>query len=146
MAEEGRVSLDGPILDTNVVLRFLRKDEVQHAAARTLFEQAAASGQRLVLLDVVVAEIIFVLRSFYKCTRSEAAESMLGLLDHQAVGTATPGILRDALARYAATNLHFVDCYLAAMGKAADREVCTFDQGLAKFGDVRVIGGDKGEA
>lgn len=132
------MNLDGPILDTNVVLRFLRKDEALHATSKVMFERAAASGQRLVLLDVVVAEVIFVLGSFYKCSRLEIAEALSALLDHDAIGVPNAEIVHDALVRYTGTNLHFVDCYLAAMGKAADREVCTFDQGLAKFGDVRV--------
>ena len=134
------MNLDGPVLDTNVVLRFLRKDEAQHAAAKVLLEKAAESGQRLVLLDVVIAEVIFVLGSFYKYPRLEIAEALSALLDHDAIGVPNAEIVHDALVRYTGTNLHFVDCYLAAMGKAADREICSFDQGLAKFGDVKIKG------
>ena len=134
------MSLDGPILDTNVVLRLLRKEDAQHEAAKRLLEETTAHNRRMVLLDMALAEVVFVLSSFYKYSRLEVAEAVTALLNHRGVGVAHPEVVLDALVRYTGSNLHFVDCYLAAMAKAAGREICTFDEGLARFGDVRIIG------
>lgn len=129
-------------MDTNVIIRLLRPDEAQHGEAKKLLESARQSGQRLVLLDVVVAETVYVLTSFYGIDRKQVAADLVRIVEHEAVGVAIPAILRDALARFSTTKLHFVDCYLAAMAKAAGRRIATFDKGLKQFGDVESGGGD----
>jgi predicted nucleic acid-binding protein len=136
------MNLDGAILDTNVIIRLLRPDEAQHGEAKELLESARQSGQRLVLLDVVVAETVYVLTSFYGIDRKQVAADLVRIVEHEAVGVAIPAIMRDALARFSATKLHFVDCYLAAMAKAAGRRIATFDKGLKQFGDVESGGGN----
>lgn len=136
------MNLDGAILDTNVIIRLLRPDEAQHSEAKELIESARQSGRRLVLLDVVVAETVYVLTSFYGIDRKQIAAELVRIMEHEAVGVATPAIMRDALARFSATKLHFVDCYLAAMAKAAGRRIATFDRGLKEFGDVESGGGN----
>jgi predicted nucleic acid-binding protein len=132
------MNLDGAILDTNVIIRLLRPDEAQHGEAKELMESARQSGHRLVLLDVVVAETVYVLTSFYGIDRQQVAVDMERIMDHEAVGVPMPAIMRDALARFSTTKLHFVDCYLAAMAKAAGRKIATFDRGLKQFGDVEL--------
>jgi predicted nucleic-acid-binding protein len=131
------MNLDGPIIDTNVVIRLLRSEDKQHPDAVRLLEETRLGGRQLVLLDVVVAECVYVLTSHYKIDRARIADSLAKIIEHKAIGVATPEILRDALGRFSMTKMHFVDCYLAAMAKAAGREVVTFDRGFAAFGDVK---------
>ncbi len=139
------VNLDGAIVDTNVVVRFLRSEDRQHAEAVRVFEAAQAAGNQLVLLDVVVAETIFVLTAHYGLGREAVADSMAKIINHGAIGVANPAILGEALARYATTKLHFVDCYLVAMAKAAGREIATFDKELAARSGERGAGsGERG--
>lgn len=44
----------------------------------------------------------------------------------------------DALSRYKSTNLHFVDCVVAATAFARRIAVATFDSGFKKFPDIQV--------
>jgi predicted nucleic acid-binding protein len=44
----------------------------------------------------------------------------------------------DALARYAGSKVHFVDCLLAATAAARGLSVTTFDADFRKFADVTV--------
>lgn len=125
------MNLNGDIIDTNVVVRFLRSEDKQHTDAVRLIEAAQTAGKQLVLLDIVVAETIYVLTTHYELGREVAADSMAKIISHKAIGVANPAILRDALARYSATKLHFVDCYLIAMANAAGRKIATFDKELA---------------
>ena len=125
------VNLNGDIIDTNVVVRFLRSEDKQHADAVRLIEATQTAGKQFVLLDIVVAETIYVLTTQYKLGREKVADSMSKIISHKAIGVATPAILGEALARYSATKLHFVDCYLIAMANAAGRKIATFDKELA---------------
>jgi len=90
------------------------------------------------VLPVVLAECVFVLESFYDHPRAEIAAALSGLISSPGVEINGAAIHLDALDRYRRTNLHFVDCLLAATAAAEDTPVATFDQQFRKFPDVRV--------
>ena len=121
------------IVDTNVVVRLLRRTDAQHAAARAIVSEAQAAGRPLVLMDVVLAETIFVLEGIYGKSRVEIADVVASILGHPGIASTRPEILLEALACYRGSKLHFVDCYLIAVAKASDRKIATFDKELAAF-------------
>ena len=121
------------IVDTNVIVRLLRKTDAQHAAARAIVAEAEASGRPLVLLDVVLAETVFVLESIYGKSRAEVADILANILGHPGIASTRPEILLETLTHYRGGKLHFVDCYLVAVAKAAGREIATFDKELGFF-------------
>ena len=131
MEKAAHVNGAGPIVDTNVLVRLLRKDDAQHEAAKAAVAEAAVRGQPLVLMDVVVAETVFVLGSVYQRPRFEIADILAELLAHPGVASTRPDVLLEALTSYRGKQLHFVDCYLAAVAKAAGRTITTFDKELA---------------
>ena len=60
------------ILDTNVTLRFLLADDPnQSPKAKELFELAESGGVRLRLSHVAVAELVWVLGSFFDFARQD---------------------------------------------------------------------------
>ncbi len=126
--------IEGPaIVDTNVVIRLLRKEDAQHAAAKAIVAEAVDKGRPLVLMDIVLAETVFVLGSIYGRPRAEITEILAEILDHPGIASTRPEILLEALVLYRATKLHFVDCYLAAVAKASGRRIATFDKELGKM-------------
>lgn len=131
MEKAAPVSAAAPIVDTNVIIRLLRKDDAQHPAAKAILGEAASQGRPLVLMDVVVAEAVFVLGSVYKLTRLEVTDILAEMLAHPGVASTRPEIMLEALTFYRGTKLHFVDCYLAAVAKASGRGIASFDKELA---------------
>lgn len=127
------MNLDGPIIDTNVVLRLIRSEDTQHQNAVRLLEEMRLADKQLVLLDVVVAECVYVLTSHYKIDRGRVAESLAKIIEHKAIAVATPEILRNTLGLFSMTKLHYVDCYLLAVAKAAGRGIATFDKELGEW-------------
>jgi predicted nucleic acid-binding protein len=124
-------------LDANVVLRFLRDDDVkQSPAARRLIGEASEGKIVLALSAVTVGEIFYALRAAYKLPRTE----IVSLLD----AVARCGVfdveherrLLDALSRVRTANVDFVDAWLAASAKEAGETVASFDQDFSKFADV----------
>lgn len=140
MEKAARMSDAGPIVDTNVIVRLLRKEDAQHAAAKAIFIEAAARGRPLVLMDVVLAEAVFVLSCVYKYSRHEVADMLAEMLAHPAVASTRPEMMLEALTCYRATKLHFVDCYLIAVAKATGRKIATFDKELERFGGAAAQG------
>lgn len=68
-------------VDTNVFLRFLTNDVPEQAAAvEGLFRRAAAGEVRLVTNTMVVAEIVWVLESYYHLSRADVQERAMAVI------------------------------------------------------------------
>jgi len=127
------------LLDANVLIRFLRADHKAHfERARGLFEQAEQGAVRLVLLDAVLAEVVFVLTSVYDARRGDVAHALRPFLYHGGIECPGGRVLDDALGRFASKNVDFLDAYLAAQSRALDVPVSSFDRDFRKFNDIRV--------
>lgn len=126
------------LLDTNVLLRFLRNDHVRFSpAARALFSDASDGKCVLVLTEVAVAEAAWVLESYYKTRRAEIAEALHKLVISAGVRCIKQEEMLDALSRFASTKCDFLDCYLAALAAASGDFVATFDKDFDRFDDVK---------
>ena len=111
------------LVDTNVVLRYLlRDDEEQAQIAKDLIEGGAF------LLPEVLMETSHVLRTFYKIDRQNIVKQLLIVLDW--VEMENKAIMIRAVEIFAATKLDFVDCILAAHHSVDNVAVFTFDKKL----------------
>ena len=127
------------LVDTNLIVRHLVQDHPKHAqAAGRLFAACDRGEIELVVLPAVLAECVFVLESFYEQPRGAIAAALRGLITSPGVEISMTAAHVDALARYARTKCHFVDCMLAATATAEGTPVATFDEDFRKFPDVRV--------
>ena len=127
------------LIDTNVIVRYLVQDHPRHAkAANKLFEACDRQELTLVVLPVVLAECVFLLQSFYRQSRKDIAEVLSNLIKIRGVEISELTIHLDALHRYARSNLHFVDCLLAAHAASNQLPVATFDADFKKMSDVIV--------
>jgi predicted nucleic-acid-binding protein len=126
-------------VDTNLIIRYLVQDHEKHGkAAARLFEACDRGELVIVLLPTVLAESVFVLESFYEHRREDIASVLGTLVSSPGVEIDEQGIHLNALQRYGKTNVHFVDCVIAATASAEKIPVATFDRDFRKFADVRV--------
>lgn len=115
-------------LDANVVLRFLTGDPEEMAReARGLFQRAERGEVALFLPVLVVAEIVWVLRSFYGYGPAAIEETLSALLTASGIDAENLDIVLDALHLAATRNVDFVDAYLATRAAHDGSPVCTFD-------------------
>jgi predicted nucleic acid-binding protein len=127
------------LVETNLIVRFLVQDHEKHAkAAGRLFDACDRGEIVIVVLPAVLAECVFVLESFYEHPRGDIASALGRLISSPGVEISGAAIHLDALGRYQKTNVHFVDCLIAATAAAEGTPVATFDQDFRKFADVRV--------
>lgn len=88
-----------------------------------------ASGERLLLTDLVVAECVFVLESFYGVERARVAELVRAALALPAITVLDSASLLRALEVYELDRLDFAEAYLVAQAEATGvREVVSFDR------------------
>jgi predicted nucleic-acid-binding protein len=121
------------LLDTNVVLRFLRNDDpIQSPQAAALFEDAANGECALSIGWHVVAECVWALRHHYDAPRQGISNNLKKLIELEVIACADKSTVLDALERYGLTKLDIVDCMLAAESIASGELLATFDQGIGK--------------
>jgi predicted nucleic acid-binding protein len=124
-------------VDTNVLVRHLTGDPPDQAERSSSF---IATAERLLLPDLVVAELVYVLQSFYALPRSEVALRVRSALQLPSVRVLNRRLLERAVDLYEATGLHFADAYLVASAEAASVEnIVSFDRALDRVVTVRRV-------
>jgi len=96
-----------------------------------------ASGEPLLLADLVLAECVYVLESFYEVPRPRVAELMRSAIALPAIQTVAPSILLRALEVYEVDRLDFADAYLVAQAEATGvNEIVSFDRNIDRIATV----------
>ena len=130
-------------LDTNVLVRYLTRDEAsQFATASELIEGAERRGERLYVNVVVLCELTWVLRgSRYRLTRSNIAETVEKLLDIPLFEVESRDQALAALDDYRAGEGDFAGYLIGRQNLAAGcQDTATFDTHLAGCGTFEVLG------
>ena len=104
----------------------------QKRAAR-LAERAERGEIRLKVLPIVVAEVVWVLSSFYKYSRVQVAEVLLELLIADGVDLQEAEQVLSALKQMAKLNVDFADAYLAEVGRREGEAVVSFDRDFRRL-------------
>jgi predicted nucleic acid-binding protein len=101
---------------------------------------ALRSGPELLLTDLVAAETIYVLESFYEAPRSQVAESLRSLIGFESVTCVDPALLLRALEVYETDRVDFAEAYLVACAESTDvGTILSFDRSLDRVESVRRI-------
>ena len=121
-------------MDTNVLVRHLTGDPPEMASRATAL---LASGVRLLLADLVVAECVYVLESFYDVPRQRVAELMRSAVAWATIETVDPSALLRALEVYELDRLDFAEAYLVAQAEATGvREIVSFDRSIDRVDGI----------
>lgn len=122
-------------LDTNVLVRHLTGDPPEMAARATA---ALAGDEPLLLSDLVLAECVYVLESFYEVMRSQVAEAMRAAVLLDSIETIDPDVLLRALEVYELDRLDFAEAYLVAQAETTGvGEILSFDRSIDRMTTVR---------
>ena len=126
------------VLDTNVVIRFLRNDHPMMSQAATALVQESAQGKvELHLETTILAEAVFVLTSFYKKSRSDVADALRDLITGCRLKMPGQDVALNALNRFKQHAVDFPDALAAAVAASENMPVASFDRDFDKFTDIR---------
>ena len=118
------------VIDTNLLVRYLTEDDPAKANdVKRLLLKAAQDEVRLLIPSVVIAELVWVLQSFYKLERSEMVPLLNAILHTRGVEVSDKTVVSDAIAIYRDEAIDFIDAWIVAFAKAAEvRAIYTFDR------------------
>jgi predicted nucleic-acid-binding protein len=128
-------------LDTNVLVRFLVKDDAkQYALAERLIRSALRAGQSLFVPVTVFLELEWALRSNFGFTKSEVIGALSNLLSAPELSIESESAMEIATVLYQSSRADFSDCVHAALAhRAAETPLWTFDQAAAKIDGARLL-------
>jgi predicted nucleic acid-binding protein len=98
-------------VDTNVLLRHLTGDPPELADRATRY---LAAAEELLLPDLILAEVAYVLKSFYEAPRAQVATTLRAVLAFPAIRVLDADLLQRAVEVYDVHRLDFADAYLVA--------------------------------
>ena len=123
-------------LDTNVLVRFLVKDDP--AQAEMIYQklkQAEIDGEVFFVPLLVVLEMIWVLDSVYKFPRQEVVDSLEALLRMPVLRWESQAVIQGLISSARDTRIDLPDLLIAQSAKHSGCElVLTFDQRACQFG------------
>jgi len=124
-------------VDTNVIVRHVTGDPPDLAARASAYLAAATE---LLLADLIVAETIDVLESFYETPRSQVADTIRSLLAFEPIITVDPALLLRAVEVYETDRIDFAEAYLVSCAETTgvDR-VASFDRTIDRVSTISRI-------
>jgi predicted nucleic acid-binding protein len=121
-------------IDSNLILRYLLGDSDSDKTERLLKEK-----KELLLTDVTIAEIIWVLDSFYKWGRENIVDAIASLVDLDSIYSDKELILI-ALGLFKKHNIDYIDAYIAAnIIRDGSGRVYSFDRDFDKIPDIKRV-------
>ena len=129
-------------LDTNVLVRLvLHDDEAQARAAERLFIRARREQTPLFVADVVLCELVWVLKRRAGVSRADIVDTLDRLLRTELIVVSDAAIAENALAAYRAGKGDFADYLIREQSRAMRAtEVVTFDRARKGETGFRVLG------
>ena len=124
-------------VDTNIIIRHLTGDPPDLAARATAFLSASSE---LLLADLIVAETVYVLESFYDVPRVAVAELIRAVIAFPVMRTLDPALLLRSVEIYETHGVDFAEAYLAASAEVAGvAHVASFDRPLDRVMSITRI-------
>jgi predicted nucleic acid-binding protein len=115
-------------VDTNVLIRHLTGDPPDQARHATAF---LADADELLLPDLIVAEVVYVLESFYEVPADEVARLVRSVIAYPPIRTLDPALLLRSLEVYETHRIDFAEAYLVASAEASGiPDIVSFDRSI----------------
>lgn len=128
-------------LDTNVIVRFLMKDDAEQTAlANTVFAELTVVAPGFVCREVLV-ELVWVLQKIYRLPRTDIAEAVEGLLGAREIVVESADQVAVAVDRLRKGGAGFADQMIALAGQGAGcGKTITFDRKAAGLPGMTLLG------
>jgi predicted nucleic acid-binding protein len=124
-------------VDTNILIRHLTGEPEEMARRATRY---LATERELLLTDLIVAETVYVLESFYETPRDQIAEAIRSLIAFDSTVCVDPALLLRAIEVYETDRLDFAEAYLVACAETTEvGRVASFDQAIDRVDTVERV-------
>jgi predicted nucleic-acid-binding protein len=124
-------------VDTNVFVRHLTGDPADLAARATAYLSVETE---LLVTDLVIAETVYVLESFYDAPRAQVAAAVRSILAFRSVICVDQALLLRAVEVYESDRIDFAEAYLVACAESTGvNKVASFDRSIDRVATVERV-------
>jgi len=124
-------------LDTNVLLRYLVRDDAAQAARA---ERELERDERFLIDGIVLCELVGVLETGYGCSRADIVVALERILATAQFEIESQDLVAAALDDYRRSAADFSDCLIGRRHRAAGTvETVTFDRSLKGLEGFRLL-------
>lgn len=124
-------------VDTNVLVRHLTGDPPAMAKRATALLREASE---LLLADLIVAETVYVLESFYEVPPEQIATTVRSLLAFDSISVVDRDVLLRAVEVYEIDRLDFAEAYLVACAESTGvGRVASFDRSIDRLSTIERV-------
>ena len=118
------------VIDTNLLVRYLTDDEPQKTKAVDTLLNSARKGEIKVLIpSIVIAELVWVLESFYKMMADDITGLVEAILNTPGVDTQDKLVIKGALKLYRSNKIDLIDGWIIEFAKVKGaKKIYTFDK------------------
>lgn len=126
-------------IDSNILLRFLLRDDPKKAkACKDLFYKIERKKTPAYTTDLVIAEIIWTLKSFYGYPKEKVCSVVHIILNFPSLQISNKKILKEALFLYQNKNIDFIDAYNATYARYNKiPEIYSYDEDFDKVSGIK---------
>ena len=128
-------------IDTHVLVRLFVYDDIEQTKkVRALFDSYADDAQSVWLSDIVLIELVWVLKRSYNSPASEICSALRALTKNATVCIESHGFVSEALVLYEQGPAGFADCLLSVKANHAGcNALRTFDKKMKSLPGVKLL-------
>lgn len=128
------------LIDTNIILRFLTADgNSKYQNLHSFFSSIERGEINVELKLIVLFQVIFVLKSFYKIPKENIIDGLSKLLRYKGISIKDKKIVQRALDLWREKNLEIVDCYIISCIEGDKQNILySYDRDFDKFSVNRI--------
>jgi predicted nucleic acid-binding protein len=128
-------------IDTNILLRYLTADDPEKfERCKELFKQALEKKIILLTSDMVIAELIWTLNSFYKVPKDEIIEKVTIIINTPNLKVPNKKLLSEVLVLFSQENIDYIDAYNAVfMKKNGCAQIFSYDKDFDRIENIKRI-------
>lgn len=124
---------DKVLLDANIIIRFFQGSEASDYEKSVLILEEISRGKlKALLLDLIIAEIVYVSKRIYKRTKIEISNALTEIILMDSLYVENQAVTLEALRIYAEKNIDFADAILCAKKSLENYELLSFDKDLKR--------------
>ena len=121
-------------VDTNILVHHFTHDPPDIGERATKF---LATEPELLLTDLILAETIYVLESFYETPRNQVATSMRSVVAFDSIVCVDPALLLRAIEVFETERIDFAEAYLVACAESTGvGGIASFDRSIDRVSTI----------
>jgi predicted nucleic-acid-binding protein len=127
-------------IDTNILARFLAQDDAEQSQRADFLLQTLSQQDPGFVSLVSLIELVWVMRSRYRLSKSELIRSLEQLLNSPELVIENQPAVAQAIDRFGAARTDLADCLIERSGHLAGcRHTVTFDVNAAKTSGMKLL-------